>query len=81
MTENEGNAILRRMGFMAAMAKGKPDATRGRQYLSKNPDKWAFWMTSGQRVDLSVSMTGNVNSDHFIASVTRDADPNLPEVF
>jgi hypothetical protein len=78
MTVNDGNAILRQMGMGAMMAQGKPDATRGRRYLGSEPDKWAFWMTSGQRVEVSISLTGNMYSDHFIASVTPKPDPQLP---
>lgn len=78
MTESDGNAILCQMGMGAMLAQGKPDVTRGRRYLGSEPDKWAFWMTSGQRVEISISLTGNINSDHFIASVTPKPDPQRP---
>ncbi len=78
MTVEDGNAILRQMGIMALMAKGIPDETRGRRYLGKSPDKWEFWMTSGQKVDFSVSLTGNMSCDHFIASVSQKSDKHRP---
>jgi len=78
MSVDDGNVILRQMGMGAVLVQGKPDATRGRRYLGKAPDEWAFWMTSGQRVEVSLSMTGNMNSDHFIVSVTPEPDTQRP---
>ena len=79
MTLADGYAILKQMGLMATMADGEPDVSRGRKFVGTFPDQWEFWMTSGQKVEVSISLTGNPTSDHFIASVGTGVDPQLPE--
>lgn len=79
MSLKDARAVINQMGYMAALAKGQPDISRGRRYVNNNNgDQWEFWMTSGQKVSFSVSLTGEPNSDHFIASVSDGVDYDRP---
>lgn len=64
--------IARNIGLGAIVLDlGKTDYTRG---AMTTKDGKCFWLTNGCRVDISMTYGGGL-----VGSVTKEADPNLPE--
>lgn len=78
LTQSMADQIVKQMGMGAMMMNGNPDLSVGRRYDGANPDRWSFWTTERQKVDVSVSLRGSAG-DHFICGFGNGADPDCPE--
>ena len=71
MTMSDVTPILSKMW---PVVRSKPDLSRGRRFV-KEPCDWEFWMEDGTKVSFSFNP-----GEHFIASQSRERDPERPEI-